>query len=451
MFDLHPYQRELVNETRNRLKQGYKSVLVQSPAGSGKSVVIAEVARLTVEKGGIVMFMVHRKELVRQIKESFEQQEVDLSRCVVQTVGKIVHRLRVLPKPTLIICDEAHHSLASTYQKIYDYYADVPRLGYSATPWRLNGKGLHDVYDELILGPSIDWLIENHYLAPYKYFSVKLVNDEKLKKSSTGDYTNKSIDDAVGRTIFGDVVKTYQEKTAGQQAIVYAHSVEFSKEVAGAFKTAGISAEHADAKTPTAEREKIMANFKSGELKVLCNVDLISEGFNVPDCSVVIMLRPTESLVLYIQQSMRSMRYRPNKVATIIDHVANYSRFGLPDDEHTWTLDDRKKRKKKESDTVPIRTCEFCYAVIPASATICPVCGKAIQRSESEMEVDHEVELEQIHGRLDMKSEYNSVRYGRMKPSEAQTMEDLQGIAKARGYRKGWAWYQGKQRGLIKQ
>ncbi|WP_460730455.1 DEAD/DEAH box helicase, partial [Nocardia heshunensis] len=210
--------------------------------------------------------------------------------------------------------------------------------------------GLHDVYDDMVLGPSIDWLIENHYLAPYKYFSVKLVNDEKLKKSSTGDYTNKSIDDAVGRTIFGDVVKTYQEKTPGQQAIVYAHSVEFSKEVAEAFRRAGINAEHADAKTPTAERERIMANFKAGELKVLCNVDLISEGFNVPDCSVVIMLRPTESLVLYIQQSMRSMRYRPNKTATIIDHVANYSRFGLPDDEHTWTLDDRKKRKKKESD-----------------------------------------------------------------------------------------------------
>lgn len=450
MFRLHPYQQKLVDETRSRLKQGYKAVLIQSPAGSGKSVVISEVARLTVRKGGIVLFMVHRKELVNQIRDSFVENEVDLTKCVIQTVGKIANRLRVLPKPTLIICDETHHSLAKTYRKIYDFYSDVPRLGYSATPWRLNGKGLHDVYQTMILGPSIDWLIENHYLAPYKYFSVKLVNDEKLKKSSTGDYTAKSMDDAVGRTIFGDVVKTYQEKTPGQQAIVYAHSVEFSKEVAEAFRQAGISAEHADAKTPTADREKIMADFKSGELKVLCNVDLISEGFNVPDCSVVIMLRPTESLVLYIQQSMRSMRYRPNKVATVIDHVANYTRFGLPDDEHTWTLDDRKKRKKKISDALPIRTCEFCFAVIPASSTVCPVCGKAIQRSESEIEVDQEVKLEQIHGRLDMKSEYNTVRYGRMKPREAKTMEDLYGIAKARGYKPGWAWFQGKQLGLIK-
>ena len=425
-------------------------MLLQSPAGSGKSIIIAEIARLTVNKGGLVMFMVHRKELVSQIKQSFRENDVDLTKCTVQTVGKIAHRLDILPIPTLIITDETHHSLAKTYQSIYNYYTGVPRLGFTATPWRLNGKGLHDVYDEMVLGPSIDWLIENNYLAPYKYFSVKLVDDEKLKKSSTGDYTAKSMDDAVGRTIFGDVVKTYQEKTPGQQAIVYAHSVDFSKEVAEAFRQAGISAEHADAKTPAADREKIMTDFKSGDLKVLCNVDLISEGFNVPDCSVVIMLRPTESLVLYIQQSMRSMRYRPNKVATIIDHVANYTRFGLPDDEHTWTLDDRKKRKKKASDALPIRTCEFCFAVIPASSTICPVCGKAIKRSESEIEVDQEVKLEQIHGRLDMKTEYNAVRYGRMKPSEAQTMEDLYGIAKARGYKPGWAWLQAKQLGLIK-
>lgn len=423
-------------------------MLLQSPAGSGKSVMIAEIARLAVAKGGQVMFTVHRKELVSQIKQSFRENEVDLTRCTILTVGKIAHRLNILPKPTLIITDETHHSLAKTYQTIYDYYQGVPRLGFTATPWRLNGKGLHDVYDAMILGPSIDWLIENHYLAPYKYYSVKLVDDAKLKKSSTGDYTSKSMDEAVGRTIFGDVVKTYQEKTPGQQAIVYAHSVEFSKAIAQAFQAAGIEAAHADAKTPSAERERIMSGFKSGSLKVLCNVDLISEGFNVPDCSVVIMLRPTESLVLFIQQSMRSMRYRPDKVATIIDHVGNYLRFGLPDDEHQWTLADRKKRKKQgASDAPPIRTCEFCFAVIPAAAVICPVCGRKMEKSSSEMETDNTVELERIHGSLDMKTDYNALRYGRMKPAEAQNMEDLRGIAKSRGYKPGWIWFQAKSRG----
>lgn len=424
-------------------------MLLQSPAGSGKSVVIAEIARLTVNKGGRVMFTVHRKELIKQIEKSFRNNDIDLSKCTIMTVGKIANRIGKLPQPSLIITDETHHSLASTYRKIYDYYADVPRLGFTATPWRLNGKGLHDVYDAMVTGQSVDWLIENNYLAPFNYYSVKLVDDSKLKKSSTGDYTNKSMDEAVGKTIFGDVIKTYQDKTPDQQAIVYCHSVEFSKQTAQAFRDAGISAEHADSKTPAHERDCIMTDFKHGRIKVLCNVDLISEGFDVPDCSVVIMLRPTESLVLFIQQAMRCMRYKPGKLATIIDHVANYTRFGLPDDEHNWTLADRQKRKKNKNDALAVRTCTFCYSVIPAASTVCPVCGEAIEKSQSEIEQDNSVKLERIHSNLDMKTDYNQVRYGRMRPEEAQTMEDLFGIAKARHYKPGWAYFQGKTRGLI--
>lgn len=395
------------------------------------------------------MFTVHRKELIKQIEKSFRNNDVDLSKCTIMTVGKIAHRLGKLPQPSLIITDETHHSLASTYRKIYDYYADVPRLGFTATPWRLNGKGLHDVYDAMVTGQSVDWLIENNYLAPFNYYSVKLVDDSKLKKSSTGDYTNKSMDEAVGKTIFGDVIKTYQEKTPGQQAIVYCHSVEFSKQTAQAFRDAGISAEHADSKTPAHERDCIMTDFKHGKIKVLCNVDLISEGFDVPDCSVVIMLRPTESLVLFIQQAMRCMRYKPGKLATIIDHVANYTRFGLPDDEHDWTLADRQKNKKNKNDAPAVRTCMFCYSVIPAASTVCPICGETIEKAESEIDQDNSVKLERIHSNLDMKTDYNQVRYGRMKPEEAQTMEDLYGIAKARHYKPGWAYFQGKTRGLI--
>ncbi|MCH5463510.1 DEAD/DEAH box helicase family protein, partial [Lactobacillus sp. LC28-10] len=167
MYQLHPYQKTLVSQARQALRKGSHSVLLQSPAGSGKSVIIAEIARLAVKKGGTVMFMVHRKELVRQIKDSFRENEVDLSQCIISTVGKIANRLDTLPKPSLIITDESHHSLAKTYVKIYAHFSDVPRLGFSATPWRLNGKGLHDVYDTMVEGPRIDWLIENYYLAPY--------------------------------------------------------------------------------------------------------------------------------------------------------------------------------------------------------------------------------------------------------------------------------------------
>lgn len=449
MYELHPYQKKLVQQTRQELANGKNSVLIQSPAGSGKSVVIAEIVRLTVKKGGHVLFMVHRKELVEQITNSFKENDVDLSHCTIMTVGRVKNRLGKLPKPTLIITDETHHSLAKTYRNIYKHYSDVPRIGFTATPWRMNGKGFRDVYDSMVMGPSVKWLISNKYLAPFKYYSVNLVNSDKLKKSSTGDYTNKSMDEAVGKTIFGDVINTYKKVANGQQAIVYAHSVEYSQIVADSFNQAGISARHVDAKTPSTKRKQIMTDFKAGKIKIICNVDLISEGFNAPDCSTAILLRPTASLVLFVQQSMRSMRYKPGKVATIIDHVANYSRFGLPDDDFDWTLDDREKKRNGRKDDAPaIKTCDRCFRVVPAQSKICPFCGFEFEIEATEMQEDKNAKIEKI-GEFKMVADYKNVKYGKMKVSDAKNPEELFTIAKARKYKPGWAYMQAKRRGML--
>ncbi|MDT7016145.1 DEAD/DEAH box helicase [Latilactobacillus curvatus] len=447
MYQLHPYQMKLVDQARQELRKGNKSCLLVSPAGSGKSVVIAEIARLTTLKGGRVMFMVHRQELINQIMESFKANSVDLNLCTVMTVGKIRNRLDKLPKPNLIITDETHHSLAKTYRDIYDYYANVPLLGFSATPWRLNGKGLGDVYDAMIEGPDMQWLIDNHYLAPFDYYSVNLIDESKLSKSSTGDYSNKSIDEAVGHTIYGDVIKTYRDKVDGQQAIVYAHSIAFSKQIAQQFRDAGINAAHCDSKTPQRERDKIMTDFKKGTLKVLSNCDLISEGYNVPDCSCVIMLRPTESLVLFIQQSMRCMRFKPGKQATIIDHVANYTRFGLPNTPHKWTLADREKKKKTNTAVeTPIKQCAFCFAVIPAQLKSCPLCGHEVEIVQTEIKVDETARIEKIESNFRLQADYIVTK----KISELKSYEELKAYAKARGYKQGWIYFQAKNKGLIK-
>jgi superfamily II DNA or RNA helicase len=422
-------------------------VLLVSPAGSGKSVVIADIAKKVTEKGGRVLFMVHRQELVNQIRESFAANEVNLARCTIMTVGKVKNRLDELPTPTLIITDETHHSLAKTYQTIYDYYSDTPRLGFSATPWRLNGKGLGNVYDSMVEGPTVEWLIKNNYLAPYDYYSVNLIDESKLSKSSTGDYTNKSIDEAVGHTIYGDVIKTYLEKAKDQQTIVYAHSIDFSKQVAQQFNQAGIIAKHCDSKTPKSERDKIMSDFKAGKIKILCNVDLISEGFNVPDCSCVIMLRPTESLVLFVQQAMRCMRYKSDKRATIIDHVANYTRFGLPDTDRQWTLDDREKKQKSNTDiTSPIKTCTNCFAVISGTSRVCPLCGHEIEIAATEIEVDQSAEIQKIENNFRLQTNYIVTK----KVSELNSYAELKTYAKAKNYKNGWIYFQAKNKGLIK-
>lgn len=330
MYQLFDYQQKLVDGARNALAEGHQGVLIVSPPGSGKSVVIAEIARLTTEKGGEVLFFVHRKELVNQIKDSFIKQGVNLNNCTIMTVGKVANRLNYLPKPNLIIVDESQHSRAKTYLKIFNYYSDVPRLGFTGSPWRLSGKGFKDIYSAMIEGPKVKWLIKNHKLAPFTMYGYRLGDDSKLKRGSGGDYTSKSLDD-FGKTIIrGDIIKSWQRFANERKTIVYCHSVQFAKEVAKTFREANISAYEADSKTPENERDRIMNDFREGKIKVLCNCDLISEGFNVPDCSCVVLLRPTESLVVYLQQSMRCMRYQPDKDAIIIDQVGNFTRFGLP-------------------------------------------------------------------------------------------------------------------------
>lgn len=392
--------------------------------------------------------MVHRQELVKQIRETFAADEIDPRHTTIMTVGKIVHRMDKLPRPTLIITDETHHSLAKTYRTIYEHYFGVARLGFSASPWRMSGQGLGDVYDTMVEGPSVAWLIENHYLAPFDYYAPTGIDISALKKSSTGDFSKKSMDDAIGKTIFGDVVQHYKRLANGRQAIVYAHSVDASKSVVDAFQSAGISAAHADAKTPTAERSRIMQAFKTGELTILSNVDLISEGFNVPDCGVVILLRPTASLVLDIQQSMRGMRYQPGKRSIIIDHVANCYRFGVPDTPREWSLDGRAKKKHAQDDAPAIKTCPACFGVIPARSRACPLCGTEIPIESSEME-QREAELKKVTAAtFAIKVKYHEPE---MKLEDAKSYADLQTIAKQRGYKPGWVYFQAKAKGFIKK
>lgn len=449
MFQLFDYQQDLIDKARNALAAGNQGVLIVSPPGSGKSVVISEIAKLTVKKGGHVLFFVHRQELVKQIKDSFKQQGVDLNHCTILTVGKVANRLNILAKPDLIIVDESQHSRAKTYQKIFNYYSDVPRLGFTGSPWRLSGKGFKDIYSAMVEGPTTKWLIEHHKLAPFTVYGYQLGDKNLLKKSSTGDYTSKSMDDFTKSIIHGDIVKSWLKFAKDRKTIIYCHSTSFSKIVAQEFRNAGINAVHVDAKTPSQKRENIMGSFKQGKIKVLCNVDLVSEGFNVPDCSCVVLLRPTESLVVYLQQSMRAMRYQPHKQAIIIDQVGNFERFGLPDTDYKWSLDDRSKHPHREgqsADGPAIKTCPDCFGVIRAELVTCPLCGHDFSAEIREIKQKKEQELQAI------KAQQIHINYiSTKKPEELTSFRDLAIYGKMHNYKPGWAWYQAKKRGFIKK
>jgi superfamily II DNA or RNA helicase len=443
MFQLHDYQRRLVDKTRQSYIEKFKSPCVVAPCGAGKSVIISEIARMTTDKGNHVLFLVHRKELIDQIRETFKKNEVNMDLVEFGMVQTIVKRLDKTKKPNLIITDESHHGLANSYRKIYDFFSDVLRLSFTATPIRLNGSGLGDINDILIEEVDAEWLIQNNFLSPYKYYAPKLIDTNLLKLNSLKEFSNSSIDQAMeSKTIYGDVIKHYQELASGEQAICYCHSIEASVFAKQEFINHGIAAEHIDGETPRSERDEIIKKFRNKEIKVLCNVDLIGEGFDVPDCSTVIMLRPTQSLSLFIQQSMRGMRYKPGKTSIIIDHVDNVRRFGLPDDKRYWSL--TSKKASKSTAEIKIRQCVQCFAVYPMDSKECPECGFTPKTERAtEYEVDKTATLEEI------KKEDIKVTLDFREPRDCKNMSELYELAQNRGYKRGWAFHQGKLLGFI--
>ena len=444
-MNLRPYQNELVEQVRGAWREGFKAPCIVLGCGGGKSCIVAEIARRTTWNGKRVLFLVHRRELVDQIFRTFVRWGVLMDLCTVGMVQTITRRLKKLPRPALIITDENHHSMAQSYKRIYDYYADVPRVGVTATPVRLNGDGLGDVNDKLIIGKSTKWLIDNHYLAPYDYYAPSVADLTGLH-TRMGEYVREDIEKAmINNTVFGDVVHYYRKLANGKRAVCYCASIRHSEATAAAFRDAGIPAAHIDGSTPKAERDRIIRAFRDGEVTILCNVDLISEGFDVPDCACAILLRPTHSLTLYIQQAMRCMRYRDGKRAVIIDHAGNYARHGMPDDDRTWTLEKKKRRSfKKEEDEQAerVRQCSECFFTFSMAehASRCPHCGYVFPKRERTVEVDAAAELIKVEG--------FRLRYGDT-PEACGSYPELLDYAKAHGYKPGWAYFQARKRGFI--
>lgn len=394
-----------------------------------KSIIQAEIAHSATDKGNRVLFLVHRKELCEQITNTFTAQGVDMDRCSVSMVQTVSRHIDKLPKPQIIITDEAHHSTANSYKKIYEAFPDALRLGFTATPCRLNHGGLGEVYDELITSVTTQWLIENNYLSPYKYYSVKLADTSGLHIKA-GDYKADEVAELMQNSeIYGETVKQWEKLAKNKKTIAYCASVEAAEETAEQFRQAGYTAASLSGSTPKELRAQIMQDFRDSKIMILTNCELFGEGLDVPDCECTVLLRPTQSLTLYIQQSMRSMRYMPGKTAIIIDHVGNCYLHGLPDDNREWTLEP----KAKQQNMVKIRECPMCFSVYPPTKQKCPYCGyaavKEIQRKEKKT-----VEIDLVE--MQRQEEIKNTKYTDL---TAESWSDVERIRKARGYKIQWA------------
>lgn len=437
---LRPYQQDLVNKIRQAICSGSNRVCAVLGCGGGKSVIIATIAKAATDRGNRVLFLVHRKELTAQISRTMAAMGVDPFLCtvaMVQTMARQKTLARTIP-PALIIVDEAHHSLAAGYFRIFDYFSQATVVGFTATPQRMGDGGLGKVFQQLVESVSTKWLIENHYLTPYHLYSVPLTEVTGIH-TRHGDYDQGEIAKLMDKgAIFGGTVASWLQQAKDKKTIVYCASIKTSQATAAAFRRQGISAAHLDGSTPKAERERIVQQFRDGKILVLCNVDLFGEGFDVPDCEVVQLLRPTKSLTLFIQQSMRPMRINPQdpqKEAIILDHVGNYTRHGFPDDDHDWNLEAKKKKKQAKTTT---KQCPVCYHVfIPSKDNDsgplrCPYCGEVLEEERaprSEQEQINGITLEEIK-----ESPYSDYK-------KAKNWEQLEFFRKGKRYKLGWSLY----------
>lgn len=422
---------------------------------------MAEIARRTTKNNNRVMFLIHRKEVLDQAVKTFKKQKVNSNLLTAGMVQTLTRRVNKLPTPDVILVDEAHHALAKSYQNILNRFPKAIVLLFTATPHRTGRQQLDQIADDIIVGQSIHELTEKGFLAPFKYFQPPGDFDEKsLKRGSTGDYTAESMQEAMSTKIFGHIVKQYKRIASGKQAVVYTYSVDSAIKIATEFNSAGISAIEVDGTTSKEKRDRAVHKFRDQQLKILVNVNLFTEGVDLPNVDCVIMARPTASLALYLQFSMRCLNPRPGKTAIIIDHANNFKKFGYPDDDRDWKnaikSGKQKSRTLLKDQGLSIVTCDYCFAVVKATDVKdgkCPICGKPIKVHEakpiSDVDLVEATKARKEHIKKIIQDQVMTNVVDKS-VSELKSMSELVAYAKLHGYKKGWCYYIAKKKGIFK-
>lgn len=438
MLTLRDYQTDIFSKASQAFIDGAKGICCVLPCRSGKSYIMA---RMIEGAFGNVLVLAHRHTLISQHKELLNSLGVLTDKVRVESVFTEASRLGRY-KPTdvdLIIVDEGHLAEAKSYKKVCEYY-NCRRVLFTATPARLDGKPL-TLADTLITGITAKELIGMGAISDYDYYAPDLNIDTDKVDMVAGEYNNGQLSDLMCQSaIYGDILKYYRQLGDKRQAIAYCTSVKHSEETAKMFNDNGITAISIDSGMSVKERDKRMAMFRNGEVQILCNVGLISEGVTLPNASVALLLRPTMSLPLFIQQACRVLTPVEGKKAVIIDYVNNVQRHGLPTDNHEWSLTETVKKRQQHNDdgTLSIRQCENCFRCFK-TAPKCPFCGYEYQIKGRELKAVKEVELKQIQA-VEREEKEKQKKQARMEVGQCRTIEDLQKIARERGYKQAWVW-----------
>lgn len=457
MFELRPYQADLVDGIRAKLAT-HRRVLAVAPTGAGKTVMFSYIAYHAGLKGKRVTITAHREEICLQISRALSEMGIQHGRIAagspmtsdlvqVAMVQTLARRLDRVPEPDLLIPDEAHHAVAGTWRTVSDAWRNARVLGFTATPLRLDGRGLKDVFETMIVGSSTADLIQGGHLSQFVYLAPPSKIDTSGLRTRMGDYSIAELAEMVDKQVItGDAVSHYRKHADGRPAVAFCVTVAHAEHVAEQFRAAGYQAASVDGKLDKTERRARIAALGSGGLHVLTSCELISEGVDVPSIGCAILLRPTKSLAMHLQQVGRALRKKPEP-AIILDHVGNSNQHGMPDSPREWSLDGKDKKEKAPS----VTTCELCYRAF-AAGTAKQVAREECKRDECQIlsAPDHVFELpEQVDGELVQFSAYPdwarglnivtaSGPYFQELLGLADTEEKLRAIQKARNYHHLW-------------
>lgn len=447
---LYDYQEETILKLRSSLRSGKKRPVVQMPTGAGKTIVAAAIVRMAQEKGSRVTFVVPALSLIDQTVERFRQNgiysvgviqanhEMTDRRQPIQVASVQTLMRREIPQSEIVIIDEAH-VMFEFYQRWFSLpeWRDIPIIGLTATPW---AKGMALLWDDLIVGTTTSELIEKGHLSDFKVFAPSHP-DLRGVKTVAGDYEIKGLSKAMDKApLVADIVSTWLDRGENRPTICFAVNRVHAKHIQKEFEAAGISADYIDAFTEREDRNQIAKRFASGEVKVVCNVGVLTTGVDW-DVRCIILARPTKSEILYTQMIGRGLRKAQGKdLCLILDHSDTTLKLGFVTDIHHDELDDGKKTsaaKKEREEPLP-KECIKCHFLKPPKVHECPNCGfKPEPRSTIEvvdgelMEITRDKKVKKIEYTVEQKSLFyrELIRYSQDK-----------------GYKPGWAYWKYKEK-----
>ena len=449
--DLRPYQAQAVADLRSLYMQGTRRICIVSPTGSGKTVIAGHLIRSSIEKGLRVLYVAHRWELIDQPRKLLEAcglrvglikagQTTDPAAPVqIASIQTLIRR--EFPPADLLIVDECHRAVAGSYKRLARYPV---QLGLTATPWRLDGKGLGSLYESMVEVAKPSQLIADGWILEPRQYAP---SQPETPRGGGADYTLPACARVMDRPeLVGDVVEHWKRLAVGRPTVCFASGVKHSMHLMMRLADAGARTTHIDGKTPAGIRARALDGLARGEIDVVCNVDLITEGYDLPTLGCAILARPTMSLTKYLQMTGRIVRPHattngPKPRPIILDHAGCSHRFGHSSDDRTWSLDGREDRRARSG----ARVCSYCFCVCPAGSVKCQECGEKFPVEERPRKTKKErdgVLVEVRRAKRAAASARNKVRRGRdtIEQKRAAYLQ-LKMTAQHLGRKPGWAWH----------